>query len=215
MSGATVPIVLADTHPLFLDALAREVRSDGALDLVATATSLLELRSLVNEHRPKVVAADSDLVRLGLAASPPPPGALERDDLPRLLLLADDPAPEHVFSSLERGYAGCISKDASGEAVRRAIIAVAAGQTLLDPHAQTLLAREIRLRGKDDRPLLTPREQQVLGLMAAGRTAPSIARSLHLSTATVKTHLLHLYEKLGVTERAAAVAEAMRWGLLE
>jgi two-component system nitrate/nitrite response regulator NarL len=77
------------------------------------------------------------------------------------------------------------------------------------------MAREIRLRGRDDRPLLSAREQQVLVLIAEGRTAPQIGRELHVSTATVKTHILHLYEKLGVTERAAAVAEAMRRGLLE
>jgi two-component system, NarL family, nitrate/nitrite response regulator NarL len=92
---------------------------------------------------------------------------------------------------------------------------VARGETVLDPSSQTGLAREIRLRGRDERPVLSPREHEILVLIAEGRTAPEIGRRLHLSTATVKTHQIHVYEKLGVAERAAAVAWAMRRGLLE
>jgi len=66
-----------------------------------------------------------------------------------------------------------------------------------------------------DRPLLTPREAGILALIAEGMSAPAIAERLVLSVATVRTHLQHLYEKLGVSDRAAAVAEAMRRGLLE
>ena len=71
------------------------------------------------------------------------------------------------------------------------------------------------MRREDDRPALTGREREVLELTANGRSAPQIAEQLFLSTATVKTHLQRLYEKLGVSDRAAAVAEAMRRGLLE
>jgi two-component system nitrate/nitrite response regulator NarL len=71
------------------------------------------------------------------------------------------------------------------------------------------------LRTPRERPVMTARERQTLTLIAEGLSAPDIGRALHLSTATVKTHLQHIYEKLGVSERAAAVAEAMRRGLLE
>jgi len=67
----------------------------------------------------------------------------------------------------------------------------------------------------DQRPVLTQREGEILRLIAEGKSAPDISRELFLSTATVKTHLGHLYEKLGVSDRAACVAEAMRRGLLE
>jgi two-component system, NarL family, nitrate/nitrite response regulator NarL len=89
------------------------------------------------------------------------------------------------------------------------------GHTVIAPSAQSDMAREIRLRARHQQAPLSAREQQILRLVAAGRSAPEIARELHLATATVKTHLLHLYEKLEVSERAAAVAQAMRRGLLE
>jgi two-component system nitrate/nitrite response regulator NarL len=86
---------------------------------------------------------------------------------------------------------------------------------VLDSRLQTGVAREVRLRARDSRPVLSPRERQILALIAKGRSAPQIGRELFLSTGTVKTHILHLYDKLDVSERAAAVAEAMRLGLLE
>ena len=74
---------------------------------------------------------------------------------------------------------------------------------------------EIRLRKRDDAPALTPREQEILHLIAAGKSLPEIAKELYLGLTTVKTHVQHLYEKLGVSDRAAAVASAMRRGLIE
>ena len=86
---------------------------------------------------------------------------------------------------------------------------------MLAAEVQAGIAREIRMRSDNDRPILSPRETQVLGLTAQGMSAPDIARQLTVSPTTVRTHLQHLYEKLGVSDRAAAVAEAMRRGLLE
>ncbi|HXS45057.1 MAG TPA: response regulator transcription factor [Solirubrobacteraceae bacterium] len=91
------------------------------------------------------------------------------------------------------------------DALRR----VAAGGSVLDPE----VVRQLLARHPADE--LSPREREVLGMIAEGRTAPAIARDLHLSTATIKTHLKTLYEKLGVSDRAAAVASAMRRGLIE
>jgi two-component system nitrate/nitrite response regulator NarL len=77
------------------------------------------------------------------------------------------------------------------------------------------LAREIRLRRRDERPVLTERERQILRLKADGAGNVTIARTLRVSVPTVKTHVRHLYDKLGTSDRAAAVAVAMRRGLLE
>lgn len=74
---------------------------------------------------------------------------------------------------------------------------------------------QIRVRAPNDRGGLTAREREVLALIADGASAPQIGHQLHLSTGTVKSHLQNLYEKLGVSDRAAAVAEAMRRGMLE
>jgi two-component system nitrate/nitrite response regulator NarL len=95
------------------------------------------------------------------------------------------------------------------------VSAVARGETVLSPEAQRGIAKEVRLRAKDRRPALSGREREILVLTADGLSAPEIARRLHLSPTTVKTHLQHLYDKLGVSDRAAAVAEAMRHSLLE
>ena len=86
---------------------------------------------------------------------------------------------------------------------------------MIAPQFAAGIATEIQLRETSDRPTLTARETEVLRLLAEGRTAARIGDELHLSEATVKTHLNNLYEKLGVSDRAAAVATAMRWGLLE
>jgi two-component system nitrate/nitrite response regulator NarL len=77
------------------------------------------------------------------------------------------------------------------------------------------LVSEIRLRAVNEAPALTEREAQILRLIAAGKSLPEIAKELFLGVTTVKTHVQHLYEKLGVSDRAAAVAEAMRRGLIE
>jgi two-component system, NarL family, nitrate/nitrite response regulator NarL len=93
---------------------------------------------------------------------------------------------------------------------------VARGETVLGADVQAALAREIRRRAPDDGAgLLTPHEREILALTAQGMGAPEIAERLHVGTTTVKTHLQRAYEKLNVSDRAAAVAEAMRRGLLE
>ena len=103
----------------------------------------------------------------------------------------------------------------TGERICDAIAAVSRGETVLDPEVQAGVAHEIRLRVEDERPALTSREREILRLTADGCSAPQIAEQLYLSPTTVRTHLQHLYDKLGVSDRAAAVAEAMRQRLLE
>jgi two-component system nitrate/nitrite response regulator NarL len=200
-------VVSADDQPLFGDALARVIDLDPGLELVRRCGDAQELADAVRELQPEVAVVNETLVE-GL----PPPWELRAT---RLLLLVTDPEPPEAYAAIEAGAGGYLSKDAEAAHIRRAIAAVARGRTVLDPSIQTGIAQEIRLRARDERPELSPREQEILVLVAKGQTAPQIARGLHLSTATVKTHLLHIYDKLGVTERAAAVAVAMRRGLLE
>lgn len=209
-SRATVRVLVADSQPLFRDALVRAMERERAIELTHATDRIAGIGSAVARHRPHVVVADRDLLDGGIAELV----SVLADDA-RLLVLAGDVSPDDVYSALQHGVAGYVSKDADADALCEAVRAVARGETRLDVAAQTRVASEIRLRGRDERPQLSPREQQILTLIAAGRTAPQVAGDLHISTATVKTHLLHLYEKLGVAERAAAVAEGMRLGLLE
>jgi two-component system nitrate/nitrite response regulator NarL len=114
------------------------------------------------------------------------------------------------------GAAGYFRKEADRDAILNGIAAVAAGRTAIEPELQAGVFDQIRLRGTgDDRPVLTVREREVLALMAEGLSGPQIAEQLIVALPTVKTYQTRLYEKLGVSERAAAVAEAMRRGLLE
>jgi two-component system nitrate/nitrite response regulator NarL len=120
-----------------------------------------------------------------------------------------------VFRAVANGVSAYLTKDSDRATICDAVSAVARGQTVLAPQVQAGLADEVRLHAHDTRPALSPREHEILEKTASGLSAPDIARELQISAATVKTHLRNIYEKLGVSERAAAVAEAMRRGLLE
>jgi two-component system nitrate/nitrite response regulator NarL len=167
----------------------------------------------IGAERPDVAIVDSMLAGLSGAQVL---NAVERERLrTRVVFIAARPEPCEVYSALAGGAAGYLTKDADARELCDAITAVARGRTVLSPELQALLAGEIRLRAPRERPTMSGRERETLRLIAEGLSAPDIGRTLHLSTATVKTHLQHIYEKLGVSERAAAVAEAMRRGLLE
>jgi two-component system nitrate/nitrite response regulator NarL len=142
--------------------------------------------------------------------------AVARDGLrTRVVMIAARPEPGEVYAALAHGAAGYLTKDTDARELCDAITAVARGGTVLSAELQAGVAGEIRLRALHSGPVMSVRERETLTLIAEGLSAPEIGRVLHLSTATVKTHLRHIYEKLGVSERAAAVAEAMRRGLLE
>ena len=120
-----------------------------------------------------------------------------------------------VYGALGSGASGYLSKDSTGDEICDALVAAAQGRTTLGTDVQAAVAEEIRRRSGDHARLLTPREDEILRMTADGMSAPEIARELHLGATTVKTHLQRAYEKLGVSDRAAAVAEAMRRGLLD
>jgi two-component system nitrate/nitrite response regulator NarL len=141
--------------------------------------------------------------------------AVGRDGLgTRVILIGAAPPSGRVYAAIARGAAGYLTTDSDARQLCEAISAVARGETVLAASLHTGLAGEIRLREAVERPVLSDRESETLKLVAEGLLAPDIGKRLHLSTGTVKTHLEHLYEKLGVSERAAAVAQAMRRGLL-
>lgn len=205
-----IRVLVADAQPLFRDALARAIAQERTLQLAHVTDRIADVGEAVVRHRADVIVVDRDLIEGDLSVL----GATAGAGTP-LLLLAADVSPDDVFQALAHGVTGYVSKDATADAVCEAVAAVARGDTRLDATAQTVVAGEIRLRGRDERPQLSRREQQILQLIADGHSAPRVGTTLHISTATVKTHLVNLYEKLGVAERAAAVAEGMRLGLLE
>jgi two-component system nitrate/nitrite response regulator NarL len=133
----------------------------------------------------------------------------------RTLFLSAYYDQEIVYKALATGAAGYLSKDARGNEIADAVVAVARGETVLGRDIQAAVAQRIRQTAERTGPTLSPREREVLEFVSTGLSSPEVARRLNLSTTTVKTHLQRVYEKLGVGDRAAAVAEAMRQHLLE
>lgn len=127
--------------------------------------------------------------------------AVVRDGLrTRILLVSASLHPDAAYQAVEAGAAGLLSKQ-DAEQLRDAVAVVARGEVALAGEAQTELAAAIRRRATEQRPLISDRERQILLLVAEGLSAGEIGRRLHLSTGTVKTCLLRLYERLKVSER--------------
>jgi two-component system, NarL family, nitrate/nitrite response regulator NarL len=211
--SARVRVLVADDHPLFREAVVRAVRERPEFELVGEAADGRAALTAIQELSPDVAVLDVKMPELdGLQVL----NAVQRDGLPtRVVLLSAYLDGATAFAGVAAGASAYLSKDADRGRIADAIAAVGRGETVFDPEVQAGLAAEIRLRGGVERPALSAREQEVLRLIADGRSAPQIAEELYLSTATVKSHLGALYEKLGVSDRAAAVAAAMRRGLLE
>ena len=203
----------ADDQPLYRDAIARAIAARPDLELIGESGDGREALDAIGAARPDVALLGATL---GGLSGQQVLNAVARDGLDtRVVMIAARPEPDQVYAALAVGAAGFLTKDADARELCDAIAAVARGRTILSPELQAGVVGEIRLRGPNDRPAMTARERETLTLIAEGLSAPQIGSVLHLSTATVKTHLRHIYEKLGVSERAAAVAEAMRRGLLE
>ncbi|MDQ8046714.1 MAG: response regulator transcription factor [Patulibacter sp.] len=214
MTTAPISVLVADDHPLFRDGIVRAVRERAALSLVGEATGGREALAMIQELVPDVVVLDLRMPDLdGLQILE----ALRRDGTPsKVLVVSAFTEGSVVHSVLSAGAVGYLPKSAERSEVCDAIETVARGGSVLSPELQAGLIDAVREQGAaSDRPWLTDREAEVLVLIAEGLSAPAIATRLQLAPGTVKTHLSHLYEKLGVSDRAACVAEAMRRGLLE
>ena len=206
-------VFVADDHPVFRDGLIRALRSRPEFELVGESSDGRGALEALRELQPDVALLD---VKMPGLDGPSIAHALRRDRLPTRVVLISAHAPsELVYRAISLGAAAYLSKEASREEICDTVAAVARGETRLSPEVQAELVRQIQMRATDDRPVLSPREREVLELIAEGLSAPDIAKRLHVSPATVKTHLQTLYEKLQVSDRAAAVASAMRNGLLE
>jgi two-component system, NarL family, nitrate/nitrite response regulator NarL len=208
-----IRVLTGDSQPLFRDAVARTIRQRAAFELVGEVADGRAALDAIIALRPDVAVLDLPLPTLD---GDRVLRAVTRDGLPtRILFLCTGPSPDRAYRALEDGAAGLLTKHASADQLCEAIGAAARGEIVLAHEVVGGVAHEIRLRGSSGRIRLTERERAILRLIADGRSLPAIARDLHLALTTVKTHVSHLYEKLGVSERAAAVAEAMRRGLLE
>ena len=208
-----VRVLIAEEHPLYREGVVRAVKERPELELIAEAADGRQALQLIKELKPDVAVLDVKMPELdGLQVA----NAVTRDGLDtRVLMLSAFIDRQIVFQAVAAGAAGYLSKEADRREITDAILAVHRGGTVLAPAVQAGVAAEVRARWRRDVPSLSERERQVLELIAQGLSAPEIGRRLYLSPATVKSHMQSLYDKLGVSDRAAAVAEAMRTGLLE
>jgi two-component system, NarL family, nitrate/nitrite response regulator NarL len=211
--GGRIRILIADDHPLYLEGLADTVTRRPELELVGQVGQGREAFDAIARMRPDVAVLDLNLADMTAVELLERLAEAEVDT--RSLIVSGQYDSEAVYAALAAGAAGYLSKDASGTDICEAVEAVARGDTVLGPDVQAAVAQEIRRRVPGVRQLLSEREQQVLELIAEGLSAPDIAERLGVATTTVKTHLQNLYEKLGVSDRAAAVAEGIRRGLLD
>lgn len=208
-----VAVLVADDHPVYREGIVRAVKERPELELLAEVATGREALIAIAELRPQVAVLDMKLPDLDGSQVL---RAINRDELPtKVVFVSAYIDSEIVYAAIGGGARAYLSKDSTRQQICDAIAAVARGGTVFAAEVQTGLAREIQMRSADTDIVLTSREREILALTAQGLLAPEIGRRLYLSPATVKTHLQRLYGKLGVSDRAAAVAEAMRRGLLE
>ena len=208
-----ITVVVADDHPLFREALATTVRRHSQLELVGEAEAGRNALDLIRKHRPDVAVLD---LRMPDLDGDQIVESMTRDGIAtRALIVSGDLSPENAYALIEAGAAGLMSKTEGAERLSDAVVAVARGGRVLPADLHGGLMDQIRGHADHRHPPLSPRELEMLVDLAKGLSAPEIGRQRHLSSSTVKSYLHQLYEKLGVSDRAAAVAEGMRRGLID
>jgi len=218
-----IRVLVADDQRVVRDGLTMLIGLLDGIEVVGTAGDGVEAVERARSERPDVVLMDLRMPRMEGAEATRQILALLPDT--RVLVLTTYADDEFLFPALQAGARGYLTKDASAEEIEHAIKALVAGQTHLDPAVQQRLVAAIIDHGPvasaeappaSNSPLpdeLTPREVEVLKLIAAGLSNAEIAESLFVSGATVKTHVNRIFYKTGARDRAQAVRYAYQHGL--
>jgi DNA-binding NarL/FixJ family response regulator len=212
MTDERVRVLITDDHPMFREGLRMVLSADPALDLVGEATDGLEAVAFADELQPDVVVMDLNLPGLGgveatrrIVTTSPHVAVL-------VLTMFDD--DHSVFAAMRAGARGYLLKGADPVEVCRAILAVAGGQVIFGQaiarHMQAFFAAP---PATSVFPGLTPREHEVLDMVARGMANPDIAKELAVSGKTVRNHISNLFAKLQVADRAQAIVRARSAGL--
>jgi DNA-binding NarL/FixJ family response regulator len=218
VTKAPIRVVVVDDQRVVRDGLTMLVGLIDGVDVVGTAADGAEAIELVERERPDVVLMDLRMPRIdGAEATRQIRSGLPDTQVLVLTTYADD---DSLFPALQAGARGYLTKDASAEEIEHAIRALVAGQTHLNPAVQQRLvsaALQTRHGGTAEPPALpdslTPREAEVLKLIAAGLSNAEIAETLVVSAATVKTHVNRVFYKTGARDRAQAVRYAYKHGI--
>jgi two-component system, NarL family, nitrate/nitrite response regulator NarL len=210
----SVTVLVADDHPIYREGIVRAIKDRDDLQLVGEAGDGREALDAIGRLNPEVAVLD---IRMPGLDGTQVLDAIRRDGVEtEVLFLSAFTEPELAYRTVAAGARGFLSKESSRQEICDAIATIASGGTAFASEVQAGLVEEIQERERLGGALeLSAREREVLDLIAEGLSAPEIGERINLSTTTVKSHLHRLYDKLGVSDRAAAVAEAMRRGLLE
>jgi DNA-binding NarL/FixJ family response regulator len=205
-----IRLLLVDDHPVVRDGLRGVFAADPRFEVVGEAANGVEALERIQTLPVDVVLLDLRMPEMGgvetiraLRASSP---------APYVLVLTTYDTDRDVLPAIEAGATGYVLKDTGREALVQAVRAAAKGEAVLSPSVASRLMGQVRTPTSG---ALSQREHEVLALVAQGATNRAIAQALFISEATVKTHLLHIYAKLGMQDRAGAVGEAYRRGLLD
>lgn len=201
-------MLIADDHAVVRTGLRALLASDPTIEVIA---DVADAGAAVERCR----IGDVDVVLMDLRFSGDATAGVratarirELADPPQVLVLTSHDTDSDILGAIEAGACGYLLKDAGPDELLGAVRAAAAGESALSP----TVAGKLMGRLRDPRPLLTDRETEVLRAVADGATNRQAAASLNVSEATVKTHLVHIFDKLGVTTRTAAVARARELG---
>jgi DNA-binding NarL/FixJ family response regulator len=204
-----IRILIVDDHPVVRDGIRGLFAGDPGFEVVGEAANGREAISRTEVFRPDVVLMDLRMPELdGVAATRE---IVDRNLGAQVLILTTYDTESDVLPAIEAGATGYLLKDTPRDELRRAVQAAAAGESVLSPPVARKLLGQVRRPTRDT---LSDRELEILVMVARGATNKRVAAQLFISQATVKTHLLHIYEKLGVNDRAAAVAAAYERGLI-
>ena len=201
-----IRVLLIDDHPVVRSGLSGLLGGESDIEVVGEASDGREgvARALV--LRPDVVLMDLRMPELDGAGAT---AEITAAGAPRVLVLTTYDTDADILRAVEAGATGYLLKDTPREQLVAAVRAAARGETVLAPPLAAKLMRQVRSTDQ-----LTPRELEVLTLVARGMSNGEIAHELFIGEATVKTHLLHVFDKLGVSDRTAAVTTAIRAGIL-
>jgi DNA-binding NarL/FixJ family response regulator len=210
MTGAgTIRLLIADDHPVVRDGLRGIFEASGEFEVVGEAANGREAVDRTAALRPDLVLMDLRMPVLdGVSAIRL---LAERGVTARVLVLTTFDTDTDVVPAIEAGATGYLLKDSPPDELLRGVRAAARGEAVLSPSVATRLVGQVRAPAREP---LSQRELDILALIARGCSNREAAARLFISEATVKTHVLHIYAKLGVNDRAAAVAAGFERGLL-
>jgi NarL family two-component system response regulator LiaR len=208
-----IRVLIADDHAVVRQGLRTFLELQEEIDVVGEAADGEEAVEAATRLAPDVVLMDLVMPRLEGAEAISRIRELGLET--RVIVLTTFLDDDKLFAAIRAGAAGYLLKDVQPQDLVSAIRTAHAGESPVDPAAATKLLEEVSARRRPDGQLLTPREQEVLRLIARGRPNKVIARDLGLSEKTVKTHVSNILGKLGVTDRTQAAVYAVREGLVE